>query len=106
MGCPDDKANLTTSVERTVRIGLRADESGSVEELPKLRSRHSRVGKVSRSMASSAIKPGRYRSARGQQAWKAKQVFSSSSARAGTRTGSSRLLPSPSWVVVGLVNGC
>src|ERR1039457_1224789 len=45
MGCPDDKANLTTSVERTVRIGLRADESGSVEELPKLRSRHSGLGK-------------------------------------------------------------
>ena len=37
MGCPDDKANLTTSVERTVRIGLRADESGSGEEyLPPL----------------------------------------------------------------------
>ena len=31
MGCPDDKANLTTSVERTVRIGLRVDESGPVE---------------------------------------------------------------------------
>ena len=32
MGCPDDNANLTTSVERTVRIRLRVDESGPDEE--------------------------------------------------------------------------
>jgi hypothetical protein len=72
MGCPDDKANLTTSVERTVRIGLRADESGSVEEYPPPLAPAPRHGEVSRSMASSAIKHGRYRSARGQQLWKAK----------------------------------
>jgi hypothetical protein len=71
MGCPDDKANLTTSVERTVRIGLRADESGSVEEYlpplaPALEWGTVQVDGIV------GDQTGRCRSPRSQQLWKAK----------------------------------
>src|SRR5450631_1225718 len=106
MGCPDDKANLTTSVERTVRIGLRADESGSVEEYLPPVSPGLGLGKC----------PGRWHRRRSNMGGSARRGVSNSgkpsSSSVRHRLGQA-LAPSPpdcSRVRVGwwlaLVNGC